>query len=38
MKEVSGIGDAAFVQAAGFLKISGGDEPLDGTWIHPGKL
>src|SRR5262249_55912464 len=24
-----------FTQAAGFLKISGGDEPLDQTWIHP---
>jgi uncharacterized protein len=33
--EVSGLGDATFVQAAGFLKISGGDHPLDGTWIHP---
>ncbi|MBL9090609.1 MAG: RNA-binding transcriptional accessory protein [Planctomycetaceae bacterium] len=35
LKEVSGVGDAAFVQAAGFLRISGGDQPLDGTWIHP---
>lgn len=33
--EVSGIGDATFVQAAGFLKIVGGDHPLDATWIHP---
>jgi uncharacterized protein len=33
--EVSGLGDATFVQAAGFLKIVGGDEPLDATWIHP---
>jgi uncharacterized protein len=33
--EVSGVGEATFTQAAGFLKVSGGDEPLDGTWIHP---
>ncbi len=33
--EVSGLGDATFVQAAGFLKIIGGDDPLDATWIHP---
>jgi uncharacterized protein len=32
--EVPGIGEARFVQAAGFLKISG-ENPLDGTWIHP---
>jgi uncharacterized protein len=35
LKEVSGFGDATFVQAAGFLKISDGENPLDGTWIHP---
>jgi uncharacterized protein len=35
LTEVSGFGDATFVQAAGFLKIIGGDSPLDGTWIHP---
>jgi competence ComEA-like helix-hairpin-helix protein len=35
LKEVSGVGEAAFVQAAGFLKITGGDNPLDLTWIHP---
>ncbi len=33
--EVNGFGDATFVQAAGFLKILGGDNPLDATWIHP---
>ncbi len=32
--QVPGIGPARYVQAAGFLKISG-DEPLDRTWIHP---
>jgi uncharacterized protein len=33
--DVSGLGNATFVQAAGFLKIIGGDDPLDATWIHP---
>ncbi len=32
---VTGIGDTTFTQAAGFLKIIGGDDPLDSTWIHP---
>jgi uncharacterized protein len=32
---VPGIGPARFVQAAGFLKLLGGDNPLDQTWIHP---
>ena len=35
LTEVPGIGEASFQQAAGFLKISGGDNPLDQTWIHP---
>ncbi len=35
LKQVTGIGDAVFVQSAGFLKIVGGDQPLDSTWIHP---
>ncbi len=34
-REVPGIGAATFVQAAGFLKITDGDNPLDATWIHP---
>ena len=33
--EVPGFGEAAFVQAVGFLKIAGGVNPLDATWIHP---
>jgi uncharacterized protein len=33
--QVPGIGDARYTQAAGFLKIQGGDFPLDQTWIHP---
>ncbi|MHB8956968.1 MAG: helix-hairpin-helix domain-containing protein [Pirellulaceae bacterium] len=35
LKQVSGFGEATFVQAAGFLKISHGENPLDATWIHP---
>ena len=35
LKEVPGFGETAFVQAAGFLKIVDGDNPLDATWIHP---
>ena len=32
---VPGLGPATFVQAAGFLKIAHGGEPLDNTFIHP---
>lgn len=32
---VSGVGEMTFTQAAGFLKLTHGDEPLDATWIHP---
>jgi len=35
IREVPGIGQATFVQAAGFLKIVDGENPLDATWIHP---
>ncbi|MCE9554171.1 MAG: RNA-binding transcriptional accessory protein [Planctomycetes bacterium] len=35
LRDVPGFGEATFVQAAGFLKITGGDNPLDSTWIHP---
>ncbi len=35
LKVVPGIGDARFTQAAGFLRIPGGEDPLDSTWIHP---
>lgn len=35
IREVPGIGETTFVQAAGFLKITGGDNPFDATWIHP---
>ncbi len=33
--KVSGVGPATFIQAAGFLKIASGREPLDNTFIHP---
>ncbi|MBR4941339.1 MAG: RNA-binding transcriptional accessory protein [Clostridia bacterium] len=33
--KVPRLGPAAFVQCAGFLRISDGDEPLDNTAIHP---
>ena len=32
---VTGLGDKAFEQCAGFLKISNGENPLDNTFIHP---
>ncbi len=35
IKNVEGIGEIAFQQAAGFLRIFGGDNPLDATSIHP---
>jgi len=35
LREVNGIGEGRWVQAAGFLKITAGDNPLDRTWIHP---
>ena len=33
--EVSGVGPKTFEQAAGFLRIRGGKEPLDGSAVHP---
>jgi uncharacterized protein len=35
LKEVPHIGPERWQQAAGFLKIAGGADPLDSTWIHP---
>lgn len=32
---VSGLGPRAFEQAAGFLRINGADNPLDGSAVHP---
>ncbi|MEZ5944724.1 MAG: Tex family protein [Planctomycetaceae bacterium] len=32
---VAGLGATTFTQAAGFLRISDGVDPLDNTWIHP---
>jgi uncharacterized protein len=33
--QVPNIGPTRYVQAAGFLKIPSGENPLDRTWIHP---
>lgn len=35
LKKVPKLGDKTFAQCAGFIRISGGDEPLDGTSVHP---
>lgn len=35
LRKVKGIGPKAFEQAAGFLRIPDGDEPLDNTGVHP---
>ncbi|MPW24860.1 S1 RNA-binding domain-containing protein [Alkalibaculum sp. M08DMB] len=35
IKKVKKIGDKAYEQAAGFLRISNGDNPLDNTAVHP---
>ena len=35
LMEVSGLGAKTFEQAAGFLRIRGGDNPLDMTGVHP---
>lgn len=35
LRKVPGLGPKAFEQAAGFLKIPGGANPLDNTFIHP---
>lgn len=35
LKKVPRLGDKAFEQAAGFLRITGGDNPLDASAVHP---
>jgi uncharacterized protein len=35
LKEVARLGDKAFEQAAGFLRVRDGDEPLDASAVHP---
>ncbi len=35
LQKVSGFGPSTFLQAAGFLKLANGVEPLDNTFIHP---
>ncbi len=36
LKDVPGIGLKTFEQAAGFLRISGAQDPLDASAVHPG--
>jgi uncharacterized protein len=35
LREVAGLGEKTFEQAAGFLRIRGGDNPLDVSGVHP---
>jgi len=35
LKDISGLGDKAFEQSAGFLMVTGGENPLDNSFIHP---
>ncbi len=35
LKKVSGLGEKTFEQAAGFLRIRGGEQPLDASAVHP---
>ena len=35
LNDVKGLGEATFQQAAGFLKVEGGENRLDTTWVHP---
>jgi len=35
LQKVPGLGPVTFVQAAGFLKVANGVEPLDNSFIHP---
>jgi uncharacterized protein len=35
LMKVSGLGGKTFEQAAGFLRVQGGEHPLDGSGVHP---
>jgi len=35
LQQVRGLGPKAFQQSAGFLRIRGGDDPLDSSGVHP---
>jgi uncharacterized protein len=35
LQDIDGFGEKTFEQAAGFLRIKGGDNPLDRTAVHP---
>jgi protein Tex len=33
--QVPNLGNARYIQAAAFLKVRDGDDPLDASWVHP---
>ncbi|MEL7497760.1 MAG: Tex-like N-terminal domain-containing protein [Planctomycetota bacterium] len=35
LKNVNGVGQTTYIQAAGFLRVHGGSNPMDATSIHP---
>ncbi|MEZ6141217.1 MAG: Tex-like N-terminal domain-containing protein [Zavarzinella sp.] len=35
LKSISGMNDNRYQQSIGFLRVYGGTEPLDETWLHP---
>ncbi len=35
LQQVKGLGEKTFEQAAGFLRVRGGEHPLDGSGVHP---
>jgi uncharacterized protein len=35
IRQVKGMGDKTFLQAAGFLRVRGGENPLDASAVHP---
>ncbi len=35
LSEIEGVGPITYTQAAGFLKLPGGEHPFDKTWVHP---
>jgi uncharacterized protein len=35
LREVAGMNDRIYEQSVGFLRVSGGDNPLDATGVHP---
>ncbi len=35
LQQIPNLGEAKYIQAAAFLKVPAGDDPLDTTWVHP---